>query len=59
VIADAVSSCNPQEKPIALKRLAQLGAVITTSESFLYEIVGDACKCFSNYRPCVSPASKY
>lgn len=57
VIADAVSSCNPQEKPLALKRLAQHGAVITTSESFLYEVVGDACKYLSNcrffYHPCV------
>jgi hypothetical protein len=42
VIADGVSSCNPQEVPIALARLRAAGAVVTTSESFLYECMGDA-----------------
>ena len=42
VIADAVSSCNPQEVPVALARLRAEGAVVTTSESFLYECMGDA-----------------
>ena len=42
VLADAVSSCNPQEIPIALSRLRAEGAVVTTSESFLYECMGDA-----------------
>lgn len=42
VIADAVSSCNPQEIPIALNRLRSEGAIITSSESFLYECMGDA-----------------
>lgn len=42
VLADGVSSCNPQEVPIALKRLQAEGAVVTTSESFLYECMGDA-----------------
>jgi len=42
VLADGVSSCNPQEVPIALARLRQAGAVITTSESWLYECMGDA-----------------
>lgn len=42
VLADAVSSCNPQEVPIALNRLRAEGAVVTTSESFLYECMGDA-----------------
>ncbi len=42
VIADAVSSCNAQEVPIALARLRAEGAVVTTSESFLYECMGDA-----------------
>ncbi|KXL50127.1 hypothetical protein M433DRAFT_151503 [Acidomyces richmondensis BFW] len=42
VLADGVSSCNPQEVPIALARLRAEGAVITTSESFLYECMGDA-----------------
>lgn len=42
VLADAVSSCNPEEKPIALARLRAEGAVVTTSESLLYELMGDA-----------------
>jgi hypothetical protein len=42
VLADGVSSCNPQEVPIALNRLRAAGAIVTTSESFLYECMGDA-----------------
>jgi len=42
VLADGVSSCNPQEIPIALARLQAAGAVVTSSESFLYECMGDA-----------------
>jgi hypothetical protein len=42
ILADGVSSCNPQEVPIALARLRAAGAVVTTSESFLYELMGDA-----------------
>lgn len=42
VIADGVSSCNKEEVPIALARLRQEGAVVTTSESWMYECVGDA-----------------
>ncbi|KAF2002392.1 Isochorismatase hydrolase [Amniculicola lignicola CBS 123094] len=42
VLADGVSSCNKEEVPIALARLRQEGAIITTSESFLYELMGDA-----------------
>jgi hypothetical protein len=42
VLADGVSSCNSQEVPIALARLRAAGAVVTTSESFLYECMGDA-----------------
>lgn len=42
IIADGVSSCNRQEIPIALERLRREGAIITTSESFLYECMGDA-----------------
>lgn len=43
ILADGVSSCNPQEVPIALDRMRSAGAVVTTSESFLYECMGDAC----------------
>jgi hypothetical protein len=42
VVADGVSSCNKEEVPIALARLRHEGAVVTTSESFMYEFVGDA-----------------
>ncbi|KAB2107265.1 isochorismatase domain-containing protein 2A, mitochondrial precursor [Alternaria alternata] len=42
VIADGVSSCNKEEVPVALARLRHEGAVVTTSESFMYEFVGDA-----------------
>jgi len=42
VLADGVSSCNREEVPIALARLRAAGAVVTTSESWIYECVGDA-----------------
>lgn len=42
MLADGVSSSNPQEIPIALDRLRAAGAIVTTSESILYEIMGDA-----------------
>jgi nicotinamidase-related amidase len=38
VLADGVSSCNKEEVPLALQRLAKEGAVVTTSESMIYEI---------------------
>jgi hypothetical protein len=37
-----VSSCNKEEIPIALARLRVEGAVVTTSESWIYECMGDA-----------------
>ncbi|KAI1822938.1 Isochorismatase hydrolase [Xylaria intraflava] len=42
VLADGVSSCNEQEVPLALARLRAAGAVVTTSESWMFEVVGDA-----------------
>ena len=42
ILADGVSSCNKEEIPIALARLRAEGAVVTTSESWIYEYVGDA-----------------
>ncbi|KAK3997242.1 hypothetical protein QBC44DRAFT_338709 [Cladorrhinum sp. PSN332] len=42
VIADAVSSSNKEEVPIALERLRRAGAVVTSSESWMYECMGDA-----------------
>jgi isochorismate hydrolase len=35
VISDGVSSCNKEEVPIAIARMRQAGAFITTSESFV------------------------
>ena len=42
IIADGVSSCNEGERGVALSRLRAEGAVVTTSESWVYEHMGDA-----------------
>lgn len=51
VLADGVSSCNKEEVPIALARLRAEGAIITTSESWIYECMGDA-----GIEECVPPS---
>lgn len=42
LLADAISSVNKHEKPIALARMAHWGAQVTTTESFIYEVMQDA-----------------
>jgi nicotinamidase-related amidase len=42
VLADGISSCNPEEIPIAVTRMRHGGVIVTTSESWLYECMGDA-----------------
>lgn len=42
ILTDGVSSCNEGERGVALRRLAKEGAVVTTSEGWLYECMGDA-----------------
>lgn len=42
VLADGVSSVNPEERGVALARLRDAGAIVTTSESIIFEILRDA-----------------
>ncbi len=42
VVADAVGSMDPEDHRRALDRLGQLGAVVTTSQSLIYEMMRDA-----------------
>jgi nicotinamidase-related amidase len=38
VLADGVSSCNREEVPIAVERMRQAGAFVSTSESFVHPL---------------------
>lgn len=42
VVADCIASRNPEDKKVALKRMSDEGAVITTSESILFELTQTA-----------------
>ncbi|PLW46105.1 hypothetical protein PCASD_04169 [Puccinia coronata f. sp. avenae] len=42
VVADAVSSCNTQERALALQSIRDEGGNITTSESLIFRILADA-----------------
>ncbi|KAA1111550.1 hypothetical protein PGT21_003964 [Puccinia graminis f. sp. tritici] len=42
VLADAVSSCNPEERAFAFQSIREAGGTITTTESFLYRVLADA-----------------
>jgi nicotinamidase-related amidase len=42
VLRDGVGSCNKEEVPIAMDRLRTLGVTVTSSESWIFECVGDA-----------------
>jgi Isochorismatase family len=42
VIADGVSSVNAEERVVALNRLRDAGAIVTTSESVIFEVLRDA-----------------
>ncbi|TFY59083.1 hypothetical protein EVG20_g7913 [Dentipellis fragilis] len=44
IVADGVASCNKEEVPIALARMRQAGAQITTSESVLFQLQRDSSK---------------
>ncbi|OOS24557.1 isochorismatase family protein [Moraxella pluranimalium] len=42
IVADAVGSRNPYDKKIALRRMRRAGAVITTTEAILFELLRGA-----------------
>lgn len=42
IVTDGVSSVNVEERGVALNRLRDAGAVVTTSESLIFELLRDA-----------------
>ncbi|GKZ99463.1 hypothetical protein AnigIFM60653_005207 [Aspergillus niger] len=42
VCVDGVSSVNKEERGVAVQRMRDAGAIVTTSESLLFEMLGDA-----------------
>lgn len=42
IVVDGVSSVNPEERGVALARLRDAGAIVTSSESVLFEVLKDA-----------------
>jgi len=42
IVVDGVSSCNSFEIPIAIERMRTEGAIIGTSESIAFQLIGDA-----------------
>jgi len=52
-VADAVSSCNPEEMPIALSGMRQAGVNVTTSECLAFRLMG-TCYKWALYQPSVT-----
>jgi isochorismate hydrolase len=42
IVTDGISSMNKEEVQVAIQRMRQAGAYITTSDSILFEILSDA-----------------
>ncbi|WVQ66516.1 hypothetical protein V866_002210 [Kwoniella sp. B9012] len=49
ILADAISACHELEIPLALDRMRDTGAVVTTSEAMLFQLMGDGTD--SNDKP--------
>ncbi|WWC93056.1 uncharacterized protein L201_008020 [Kwoniella dendrophila CBS 6074] len=49
ILADCISACHELEIPLALDRMRDTGAVVTTSEAMLFQLMGDGTD--SNDKP--------